>query len=86
MKARVSRPAVISVIGAPFRQSGTSASLRFSLMPAMMQIAIVKPMPAPKLSTTASRKLSISQRFMKRHSPSIAQLVVIRGRKIPKLS
>ena len=74
INASVKIPAVMRVIGAPLRQSGTSASFKFSRIPAIMHIAIVKPIPAPKLSTTASMIESIPQRLMNRQRPSIARV------------
>lgn len=82
IKAIAMIPAIIRVMGTPFNTPGTSANSRFSLRPAIKTIARVKPTPAAKANITLSIKLYPSDGINKAR-PNIAQLVVIRGRKIP---
>jgi hypothetical protein len=82
IKAMDIMAAVIRVMGMPLKGSGTSPNSMFSLIPAISDMASVKPIPAAKPKTVlVTRPYPFSADNSAK--PSIAQLVVISGRNIP---
>ena len=54
MKPKLINPTMINVAPKPFKPSGISEYLSFSLIPARITIAIAQPKPAPRPYTTLS--------------------------------
>ena len=83
IKAIESKPAVISVIGIPFKKDGIFELSNRSLTPAKITIASVNPIPANVPYNSDFKKLAESaENFVTLTiaTPSTAQFVVISGR------
>ncbi len=77
------RPAVNNPMAVPFIKSGMVETSICSLMPVKRSKANPYPTAEAKEYITVARKLK-SLRTLMRATPSMAQLVVIRGRNIPR--
>jgi len=74
--------AVTSAIAVPLNGNGISAPSRRSLMDANRMSTIEKPIAPPNPNNADSIRVWLDCAF-KRGMPNTAQLVVMRGRKIP---
>ena len=78
-----SKPAVINAMGVPCKAGGTLVRAKRSRRPAKIMIASVNPMALAKVKQTACNKLK-SFWTLKMAIPKTAQLVVIKGKNMPR--